>query len=131
MDFTKDKQGNYNSRITKIAEILPTTLKLNEFGIVPSIEVNLFNNSYKNFAYYISIHQGLMDKIYDAFKLKENDSYSEEVRKDADKRDNAMKIAMCSVSARLYNAFHELEKDETDDFEILLNNFIYGAGCCV
>ena len=93
--------------------------------------MKIFDDNYKKFADYISIHQGLMDKIYDAFKIKETESYSEEVQKDFTKVSLAMKTAMCSASVRIYEAFYggeEIDDGPKDEFEQLLDQFLNGPG---
>lgn len=127
----KDSNDIYFGKITKVAEIAPQKLDMGELGILPSISVKIFDDNYKKFADYISIHQGLMDKIYDAFKIKETESYSEEVQKDFTKVSLAMKTAMCSASVRIYEAFYggeEIDDGPKDEFEQLLDQFLNGPG---
>lgn len=126
-----DGDGMYYGKINKVAEIVSNKIEMGDLGVIPSISVNIYDDNYKKFADYISIHQGLMDKIYDAFKIKQSESYSEEVQKDSSTLSLAIKTAMCSASVRIYEAFHVIEEtnDNTkDDFEKLLDEFINGPG---
>lgn len=126
-----DGDGMYYGKITKVAEIVSKKIGMGELGVIPSISVIVYEDKYKKFANYISIHQGLMDKIYDAFKIKQKESYSEEVQKDSATVSLAMKTAMCSVSVRIYEAFYggeEKNNNMKDDFEKLLEQFINGPG---
>ena len=126
-----DSNGMYYGKIIKVAEIVSKKTEMGELGVIPSISVNVYEDKYKKFADYISIHQGLMDKIYDAFKIKQKESYSEEVQKDSAAVSLAMKTAMCSASVRIYEAFHVTEdtnNNTEDDFEKLLEQFINGPG---
>lgn len=121
-----DGDGMYYGKINKVAEIMSNKIEMGELGVIPSISINIFENNYKKFADYISIHQGLMDKIYDAFKIKQKESYSEDVQKDSTLLSLAIKTAMCSSSVRIYETFHVAEdtNDSTkDDFEKLLEQF--------
>ena len=124
-----DGEGNCFSQISKIAEIVPEQADMGEdLGIIPSISVNLIEKGYGKFADYMSIHQGLMDKIYDAFKIKQTESYSENVQNDSSKLMMAKKTAMCSVTFRLYEAFHlgkGVESTTELDFEELLNQYLH------
>ena len=127
----KDDEGMYYGKITKVAEIVSQKIEMDVFGFIPSISVNIYEDYYREFADYISIHQGLMDKIYDAFKIKQKESYAEDVQKDSSTLSLARKTAMCSASVRIYEAFHVVEdiNDSTqDDFEKLLEQFINGPG---
>lgn len=126
-----DSDGMYYGKINKVAEIVSNKTEMGELGVIPSISINIFEDNYNKFADYISIHQGLMDKIYDAFKIKQKESYSEDVQKDSSTLSLAIKTAMCSASVRIYEAFHVIEEtndNPEDDFGKLLEEFINGPG---
>lgn len=126
-----DEKGLYFGKITKLAEIVSQKTEMGELGVIPSISIIIYDDKYKKFADYISIHQGLMDKIYDAFKIKQKESYSEDVQKDSTLLSLAIKTAMCSASVRIYEAFYEGEETDyntKDEFERLLEQFINGPG---
>lgn len=121
----KNGEGDYQSIISKVADIIPASIEVEGLGVIPSISININYSTYTNFADYISVHQGIMDKFYDALKIKQPESYSVDVQQDPTKLDTAKKTAMRSVSVKFFEAFHTREL--FDEFEELLSQFGYNG----
>lgn len=121
----KNSEGDYQSIISKVADIIPASIEVEGLGVIPSISINVNDSTYTNFADYISVHQGIMDKFYDALKIKQPESYSVDVQQDPTKLDTAKKTAMRSVSVKFFEAFHTREL--FDEFEELLSQFGYNG----
>ena len=108
-----------------MADIIPASIEVEGLGVIPSISININDSTYTNFADYISVHQGIMDKFYDALKIKQPESYSVDVQQDPAKLDTAKKTAMRSVSVKFFEAFHTREL--FDEFDELLSQFGYNG----
>jgi len=122
----KNSDGDYQSIISKVADIIPASIEVEGLGVIPSISINIKDSTYTNFADYISVHQGIMDKFYDALKIKQPESYSVDVQQDLTKLDTAKKTAMRSVSVKFFEAFHTREL--FGEFEELFSQVgYYGA----
>ena len=84
-------------RVGRIACIQPTVFDC-EYGTIPQISLRFLVPGYEHFFDYISIHQGIFDKIYDGIDVKN-------VVVKAGSCTDVIAAAKCGVSACLNNAF--------------------------
>lgn len=106
-----DEEGNYSGRIVRIAHIGKQSLPVKDLGLIPFIGLEVINkdvfDQYCGFFDYLSIHQGLMDKLYDELQLKTAETYPEEIRKNNNALRDAQVVAKCGITSALFAVFKE------------------------
>ena len=119
MDNETDKEGKLQA--TKYDKIATITSSDNPFDVKIEFQHPEFAKQYD----YISIHQGILDKIYEAFGIKEHDDENDPKK--------------CHVTKRLHEEFIKVEyepiptyakekKGETKRGEDFLPGFIIHSG---
>lgn len=132
LGYQKSADGDYNSIIGRVARISYDTTDFYGASAVPCVMVESFGpdeyHNYKKWFDYISIHQGLMDKLYDALKLKARETYGIDIEpKDLER---VMSYAKGGVSTSLYTQWSKLnatvEKPE-DEIKFRHGLFIHSG----
>ena len=87
-----------------------------------SVNINIENDLFKNCYDYISIHQGLLDKLYEGFNIK----HPTEILASLDKDKNVYDIIdSCKeiVTTELFNSFIRVENKRDENGSIMLNEY--------
>lgn len=87
----------YKCAVGRIASIKPTTFDC-KYGSIPHIAVRFVSSEYQHFFDYISIHQGILDKIYDGLNINN-------ITAQGNLRQDVIAVAKCGITTAICNAF--------------------------